>query len=479
MALPMEVAMRRVLLVLAFAALAAPAEAAFHLFRIDQVYSNTDGTVQYVVMREATGSNGENFWKDNNAFLAATSAAGGTQTFSFPSNLPSTATASKSVLIATSGFAALGLVAPDYTIPSGFIPRSGGSLNYANVDTIALPALPSDGATAIDRNGTPVPATPKNFAGATATLSASPPMATAPDLDQHGLTGSWFKPAESGQGVEIEVFPDQVAPGTAFVQGAWFTYDAGAPGGDDRQRWYTFSGNATRGATSVPVTIGQNVGGNFAAPPITSLNVVGSGTLAFSDCSNASLAYQFADGRSGTVPLTRLTPNVTCAASGVPSTNADFSLSGNWYDPRTSGQGFVFDVNPLVPIVFFAWYTYAPDGQNAPGASGERWYTGQGAFTPGTHTMTMPLYETTGGLFDQPPPPGQATLTVGSATVTFTSCTAAQLQYNFNAGTNAGRADTIHLQRVGPVPPGCVFAATPAIDPPPPMYPPGYVYGPG
>ena len=32
--------------------------ASFHLFRIEQIYSNADGTVQFVVMHEAFGANG-------------------------------------------------------------------------------------------------------------------------------------------------------------------------------------------------------------------------------------------------------------------------------------------------------------------------------------------------------------------------------------------------------------------------------------
>ena len=145
----------------------APAYASFHLFLIDQVFSNVDGTVQYVVMRESTGSNAENFWQGNRL---TTTGAAGTQQFQFLANLPSTSTASRSVLIATTGFAALGLVTPDYTIPNGFIPRTGGTLNYSSTDQIALPALPSDGATAIDRFGHPVAATPTNFAGDTGSV---------------------------------------------------------------------------------------------------------------------------------------------------------------------------------------------------------------------------------------------------------------------------------------------------------------------
>jgi len=125
------------------------ANAAFHLFRIDQVYSNADSTVQYVVLRESTGSNGENFWAGHK--LETTSTGGAQQQFTFPTGLPSSATASRRVLVATAGFAALGLVAPDYVVPNGFIPRGGGKVDYASgTDEVTFTALPSDGATAVN-----------------------------------------------------------------------------------------------------------------------------------------------------------------------------------------------------------------------------------------------------------------------------------------------------------------------------------------
>src|SRR4029078_9830944 len=115
----MEATMKRIVTTLAATALilgAASVDAAFHLFRIDQVYSNADGSVQYVVMRESSGSNLENFWSTG-ASLRATRAGGTARIMPFTTNLPSTETASRSVLIATPGFAALNLVTPDYMIP--------------------------------------------------------------------------------------------------------------------------------------------------------------------------------------------------------------------------------------------------------------------------------------------------------------------------------------------------------------------------
>ena len=318
---------------------------------------------------------------------------------------------------------------------------------------------------------------PTNFAGNSVTLAPTTPPPT-PDLNQHGLTGSWFEQATSGQGIELEVYPDLAAPGTGVYQGAWFTYDVAPAGGADRNRWYTFAGNGQSGMPSVPVTIYRNVGGNFNAPPTTSATAVGSGTLSFADCSNATFTYTFSDGsgRAGSIALTRLTPNVTCTVGTTPTTNADFAFSGNWFDAATSGQGFVFDVNPLAPVFFLTWYTYAPTGQQA-GAAGQRWFTGQSSgFAPGSRSVALTLYETTGGAFDQATTPPPANAAVGTATVTLASCGSAQVQFNFTGGSSAGKAGTIALSRVGPAPASCTAAnaapTTPEPPPPPPVTPP-------
>ena len=63
---------------------------------------------------------------------------------------------------------------------------------------------------------------------------------SAADLNQHGLTGSWFEPASSGQGMEVEIFPNRTTgTGSAFL--GWFTFDTIADGAE-RQRWYTALG---------------------------------------------------------------------------------------------------------------------------------------------------------------------------------------------------------------------------------------------
>ena len=139
----------RILAALAAAALAvapslAPAQAPS--FVIDEIYSNADGSVQYVVLRESQGLNAQI------AFAGLTftaTRAGATKTYTFPRNLPSAATAYARVLVGTVGFQALGFVATDYTIPDRFIPVDGGALTFAGANGFVYELLPSDGVLAL------------------------------------------------------------------------------------------------------------------------------------------------------------------------------------------------------------------------------------------------------------------------------------------------------------------------------------------
>lgn len=440
--------------VLALASLAAipAARATFHTFVVEEIYSNADGSVQFVVLHENQGFAGQDLFAGH---ALTSSGAGGTKTFIFPTNLPSGATAGKRVLIATSGFAALGLVAPNYVIPNGFVPLNGGTVDFAGVSSMTYAALPTDGTNALYRGGAVGQNLATNFGGQSVSLSLPPPPAV--DLNQHGLTGSWYEPATNGQGFEVEVFPDFVAPGTGAVQVSWFTFDT-VVGGPDRQRWYTLSGNVASGQPAASLTIYRNVGGNFNAPPITNGVPVGTATLTFDTCGSGLLTYTFTDGtgRAGAIPLTRITQNVTCSTTAARPTNADFGLSGNWFDAATSGQGFVAEINPNSRAVFVPWYTYAPSGAGA-GAAGQRWYTASGDFAPGSRSIAVKIYETTRGAFDMPTVPPPSSVPVGTGTLAFQSCSAATFDYSFTGGSSSGAAGRIALTRVGPLPPGCVF----------------------
>ncbi|HTR77899.1 MAG TPA: hypothetical protein VMH39_07300, partial [Gemmatimonadaceae bacterium] len=145
--------MRRAILSLAAGLMmltATAASATFHTYQIQQIFSNADGSVQFMVLHEAVGFNGQEFLTGHT--LTSQQSGGMAKQIVFPNDLGSNNTAGTFVLIATQGFAALNLVTPDYVVPNNFIPLTNGTINYAQVDQVSYNALPTDGVSAIDRN---------------------------------------------------------------------------------------------------------------------------------------------------------------------------------------------------------------------------------------------------------------------------------------------------------------------------------------
>jgi hypothetical protein len=197
------------------------------------------------------------------------------RTFSFPADLPGETTGAR-MLIATEGFAALGIVAPDYVVPNGFFFREGGSVDFAGVDLWTHGALPSDGRS-LDRDGSTPTNSPLNFAGKTATLTAS----SAPSFQ-----GLWWRaPAgtESGWGLAI-------AQQGEILFAAWFTYDTSGS-----QMWLVAPEARRTGTNTYAGRLYRTTGPAFSANPwnssAVSITDVGSATLAFNDASNGTFSY--------------------------------------------------------------------------------------------------------------------------------------------------------------------------------------------
>ena len=146
------------------------ARAGFESWRINEIYSNLDGSLQYVVLKESQGSDG----MTNLAGRALTAThAGVTKTYHFGLDLGSAMTANKRVLIATQAVAATGLITPDYVMPDRFVPTDGGTLNYASVDSFTYAALPTDGVAALFAGPAIAPNSATNFAGQSASIPPS------------------------------------------------------------------------------------------------------------------------------------------------------------------------------------------------------------------------------------------------------------------------------------------------------------------
>ena len=166
-----------------------PAQAFFHLWRFTEFFSNADGSVQFIEMRNT--NNNENI--ASNAQITSQSTG---KTFTFPANLSSPLTANKSLLIATPGFASLpGSVTPDFTLPStSFFNQAGDTVTLSSgfqIDSRQFPSTPTDGVMSrMYPSNTTGTNTPTNFAGATGSLNLSAPPLAADFNDDGSVNGA-------------------------------------------------------------------------------------------------------------------------------------------------------------------------------------------------------------------------------------------------------------------------------------------------
>lgn len=245
--------------------LSSAAQAAFHLWQITELYSNADGSVQFIELTALTG--GQQFLSQH---TIVASQGGTTRTFTFPSDLPGD-TSGKTMLIGTQGFAALGLVTPDYTVPNGFLFTSNGSVNFAaSADVFNYTTLPTDGTLSLNRNLTTGTNSPKNFAGATSTIAV---------ID---YTGAWYNAAENGWGLSL-------IRGASGAYGIiMYNYNAGR-----NSTWYFMSGGTFNGTTyTAPVTLytGPAFSEPFSAVPVN-ITTVGTVTLNFTSATAGTMTY--------------------------------------------------------------------------------------------------------------------------------------------------------------------------------------------
>jgi hypothetical protein len=177
---------------------AAPARAEFHLWKLQEIFTNQDGTVQFIEL--STTAPGE-FFLDDHSITARSDGVLRTLTLDHDlTGAPSTS--NRTFLIATPGFAGLaGAVAPDYgTLPTSFFNPNASSItiNFAGVDALTFSGamLPKDGVNSlIDASPGGAPNlgsalnSPKNFAGAQGSINLTPTPA-AGDFDGDGAVNA-------------------------------------------------------------------------------------------------------------------------------------------------------------------------------------------------------------------------------------------------------------------------------------------------
>jgi hypothetical protein len=133
----------------------------------------------------------------------------------------------------------------------------------------------------------------------------------------------------------------------------------------------------------------------------------------------------------------------------IPNFTINPGLNDAWFDPTTSGQGFLITVFPDIKQMFLAWFTY--DTERPPenvsaflGEPGHRWLTAQGPYSGDTANLT--IFMTEGGVFDAAEPVASADPAgYGTLTLKFANCTEGLVNYEI---TSLAISGVIPIQRI-------------------------------
>lgn len=125
----------------------------------------------------------------------------------------------------------------------------------------------------------------------------------------------------------------------------------------------------------------------------------------------------------------------------------NYAISGSWYFPPTTGQGFLIDVFDTNNLMFLAWFTYdlerpAADVTAMIGEPGHRWMTAAGPFQ-GT-IADLGITWSSGMIFDSETP-AVTNDNDGTMEVEFYNCYSGVVRYDLGA---SGRSGEVPIERI-------------------------------
>lgn len=143
-----------------------------------------------------------------------------------------------------------------------------------------------------------------------------------------GLTGNWYNPETSGQGLMLEVFPENEK---IFV--VWFTYE---PAGG-RQLWLTGTGDYQGAEAQFDLL--RRAGGRFDRPGEPEAQTWGAGALRFESCDKAVFRYTQEGESPVDIPMQRIAPDHSCgqapaAGGGEPRREHIVTVTNHRFDPE-------------------------------------------------------------------------------------------------------------------------------------------------
>ena len=352
-----------------------PAFAEALRWQMDEIYSNHDGTIQFLELKAL--DSGQQFLQDHTLLTRVFATTTGTKIVTFRTTLPGD-TAGRRMLVGTNSFAALGVVNPDVIVPDGFFPTAFGIVDFAEgSDAWSYGFLSDCEGRSFNRDGsggTFARNSPTNFAGETGSVTATcyptpiptptptptgpggfsaPPPSIPPK--RHGLW--WRSPAGSENGWGLNL----VHQGETLFA-TWFTYDA-----DGSPTWFVMDDVRKVGeeiyfgtvyATSA-APLGAYEASRFRA------QAVGVATLAFDRAGEGTFTYTV-NGITERKAITKFvfdSPLPTCAAGEGPGGNHINFQDLWWRSPAGSEPGWGVNVVHQGNTLFATWFTYGTDGK--------------------------------------------------------------------------------------------------------------------
>jgi hypothetical protein len=166
------------------AIIALPSQAAFHLWQIRELYSNSSGDLQYIEM--FCPASGQTFVNGQQISVSS-----GVSSHLFTLNHGfSGDSLNHALLFGTAGIQAAGAPAPDYVLPNGFLFTPDGSISFFGANGGPYSSVPTDGVLSRTWGDGNSQNSPQNFAGQVGFIAVPEPAAWG--LLGMGTLGCWF-----------------------------------------------------------------------------------------------------------------------------------------------------------------------------------------------------------------------------------------------------------------------------------------------
>lgn len=206
------------------------------------------------------------------------------------------------------------------------------------------------------------------------------------------MSGAWFNPERSGEGIILEVLDSGAAVAI------WFTFPASGEAAS--QAWLLADAGQLSG-DRIQFQVSRPLGGRFGDafdPADVRFEPWGELSLQFSSCSTAQLQWQGPSGfGGGGHALQRLSTvdEIDCqgprrlTASGARAGAGLGSKSGAWFEPDRSGEGWLYEELADGQGLIY-WFTFDPAGEQAwviglGRREGDRFVAAQAFSSRGTH----------------------------------------------------------------------------------------------